>query len=58
MIKTEKKPIGVASSKFFKRIKETSLIDNHKQNLNLNDIRESGYKLPRSKSNSRYDHSL
>lgn len=58
MIKAEKKSNGFARSKFFERIKETPQIDNHKQNLNLNDIRESGYKLPRSKSSSRYDHSL
>jgi hypothetical protein len=59
MIKKDKKSTGVARSKFIDRIKSESEFDlSRKENMNLNDIRQSSYKLPRSKSNTRYDHSL
>lgn len=55
----ERKQTGVARSKFIDRIKSSADFHQHfKENLNLNDIRQSGYKLPRSRSNPRYDHSL
>ena len=55
----DKKKIGVARSKFIDRIKSSAEFKlDHKENMNLNDIRQSGYKLPRSRSNPRYDHSL
>jgi hypothetical protein len=53
-----KKSSGVARSKFIDRIKQDRFDLDHKENINLNDIRESNYKLPRSKSHTRYDHSL
>jgi hypothetical protein len=55
----ERKQTGVARSKFIDRIKSSGdFHQDYKENLNLNDIRQSGYKLPRSRSNPRYDHSL
>ncbi len=55
----ERKQTGVARSKFIDRIKSSAdFLQDQKENLNLNDIRQSGYKLPRSRSNPRYDHSL
>lgn len=55
----ERRQTGVARSKFIDRIKSSADFHrDHKENLNLNDIRQSGYKLPRSRSNPRYDHSL
>ena len=55
----DKKQTGVARSKFIDRIKSSADFQlDHKENMNLNDIRQSGYKLTRSKSNPRYDHSL
>lgn len=59
MLKKDKKPTGVARSKFVDRIKSQSDFQlPQKENLNFNDIRESAYKLPRSKSKTRHDHSL
>jgi hypothetical protein len=58
MNQREKKSSGVARSKFIDRIKQDRFDLDHKENINLNDIRESNYKLTRSKSKTRYDHSL
>jgi hypothetical protein len=58
-MRKDKRQTGVARSKFIDRIKCSDGLEfDHKENMNLNDIRQSGYKLPRSKSNTRYDHSL